>query len=161
MVILLVTKMYPINVILAAELARFILLDIKYIFTALQLLEIRSMPILWPMFCMVIPKSNLQRITAAHEGSLNRVSMECECTRAFDALLSLPKGPINLASSVRESTIAKVKWQWEKGKGNRSYRIWEIMMTFKKSFQYNCISSLHITPLTPRHAQKKPQPPNL
>lgn len=119
-VILHVTKMYPINVILAAEPTRFILLDVKDMFTALQLLEIRSMPILWPMFCTVIPKSNLQRITAAHEGSLNTVSMECECTCAFDALLSLPKGPINLASSVRESTIAKVKWQWEKGKGNRS-----------------------------------------
>ncbi len=65
-------------------------------------------------------KIKLVENTSCHEGSLNTVSMECECTCAFDALLSLPKGPINLASSVRESTIAKVKWQWEKGKGNRS-----------------------------------------
>ncbi len=28
-------------------------------------------------------------------------------------------------------------------------------------FQYNCISTLHIRPLTPRHAQEKPQPPSL
>lgn len=34
---------------------------------------------------------------------------KCKCTCAFDAALSLPKGPTILATSVRESVIAKVK----------------------------------------------------
>jgi len=57
---------------------------------------------------------------------MNTVDMECECTCAFDAILSLPKGHIILAISVTESVIAKVKRQWGKGKGNRSWCIWEI-----------------------------------